>query len=142
MLKLRLALVPALLFFAQMASAQDADIQPSGWLKVQHSEGLTINLPALSRDELKARLAELQARLGHEKAERSLNEEEARFDAKDAVITLVMPGGLLYAAFRQQQHHQTASQFEQVSAQLDELRSDLVAFRVIADDSLLASAAP
>ena len=142
MLKLRLALVPALLFSAQIASAQGADTQPGGWLKVQHSEGLTINLPALSRAELKARLAELQARLSHRKAELSVHEEDARFDAKDAVITLVLPGGLLYAAFRQQQHHQTASQFEQVSEQLDELRSDLVAFRVIADDSLVASATP
>jgi hypothetical protein len=92
--------------------------------------------------ELKARLAELQARLGQRKAELSVDEEAARFDAKDAVITLVMPGGLLYAAFRQQQHYQSASQFEQVSDQLDELRSDLVAFRVSADDSLVASAAP
>jgi hypothetical protein len=142
MLKLRLALVPALLFFAQMASAQEADLRPNSWLKVQHTGGITINLPALPRAELKARLAELQARLSHQKAEFSINEEETRFDAKDAVITLVMPGGLLYAAFRQQQHQQAAGQFERVSEQLEELRSDLVAFRVIADDSLLASAAP
>jgi hypothetical protein len=142
MLKLRLALVPALMFFVQTALAQEADTPSKNWLDFEHSEGLTTNLPALSRAELKARLAELRARLGQRKAELSVAEEEARFDAKDAVITLVMPGGLLYAAFRQQQHHQTASQFEQVSDQLDELRSDLVAFRVIGDDSLLASAAP
>ena len=142
MLKLRLALVPALLFSAQMASAQDADTQPSSWLNVRHAEGLTVNLPALSRAELKTRLAQFQARMSQQKAELSINEEEARFDAKDALITLVMPGGLLYAAYRQQQHHQTASRFEQVSERLDELRSDLVAFRVTADDSLLASAAP
>ena len=142
MLILRLALVPALLFSTQMASAQDADTQPTGWLKVQHSGGLTSNMPALSRGELKARLAELQARLIHQKAKLSVNEEDARFNAKDAMITLVMPGGLLYGAFRQHQHHQAAGQFEQVSGQLADLRSDLVAFRVTADDSLLASAAP
>jgi pyruvate/oxaloacetate carboxyltransferase len=142
MLKLRLVLVPALLFSAQTAMAQEADTSAESWLEVEHAAGLTTNLPAPSKAQLKARLAELLARLRQRKAELSIDEEEARFGAKDAVITLVMPGGLLYAAFRQQQHHQTASQFEQVSAQLDELRSDLVAFRVVADDSLLASAAP
>jgi hypothetical protein len=142
MLKLRLALVPALLFSAQMAPAQDADPLPGSWLKDQRSGGISVNLPTLPRSELKARLAALQARLRHQKAELTLNEEEARFDAKDAVITLVMPGGLVYAAFRQQQHHQAVGQFEQVSARLEDLRSDLVAFRVIADDSVLASAAP
>lgn len=142
MLKLRLALVPALMFSVQTASAQEDDNAFKNWLEFEHSEGLTTNLPTLPRAELKAQLAELQAELGERKAELSVEEEESRFDAKDAVITLVMPGGLLYAAFRQQQHHQTASQFEQVSDQLDELRSDLIAFRVIGDDSLLASAAP
>jgi len=142
MLKLRLTLVPALLFAAQLASAQEAAYPATGWLHIEHAGGLTTNFPVLPRSALKARLAELQSRLSHQRVELSLDEEESRFDAKDAVITLVMPGGLLYAAYRQQRHHQTANQVDQVSEQLDALHADLAAFRVVAADSLVASAVP
>lgn len=69
----------------------------------------------------------------------AVEEEEGRFDAKDAVISLVIPGGLLCAAYRQHRHNRIAAQQRQVSGQLEELETDLVVFRGISADNLVTS---
>jgi len=112
----------------------------AGWLQTENAEGFVSNFPSLSRSELIRQLRELRTGLQSRKANLSAAEEEGRFDAKDAVITLVLPGGLLYAAYRQQRHHRIAAQEQEVSRQLEELKADLVAFRDISTDIVLASA--
>ena len=49
MLKLRLALVPALMFSVQTALAQEADTPSKNWLEFEHTGCFTTNLPALPR---------------------------------------------------------------------------------------------
>ena len=146
MLNYRPIAVTVLLCFVQFAHAgaldapdMDSDIQ-SQWFQTESPQGLTSNFPAVPRSELISQLSELRALLRNRKASLAVAEEDGRFDAKDAVITLVMPGGLLYAAYRQQRHHRIAAQEERVNDQLEALTTDLVAFQGISTDTLVASA--
>jgi hypothetical protein len=135
----------AFLFGSPQAFAADLKKPESGsgsHSYVHDSEGLRTNLPTLSREQLRSRLAAFRAILQREKAAMGVREEDARFDAKDAVITLVMPGGLLYAAYRKTQHIQVQNQADEISKELGALRSDLVAFRLIAPENLVAEAMP
>jgi len=146
MAKHRLSLIPALLLVAQFAHAvepaaaaavSDGD---SPWHQLQDAQGLVTNFPAWSRAELARKLVALRGNLRERAAELDSAEEESRFDVKDAVITAVLPGGLLYAAFRAQQHHQIQDRQQRVAEQVQDLKKDLVAFGVIPGASLIAAA--
>ena len=146
MLSYRPIVVSMLLSFAQFAHSAELDAERIGlvvesqWFQTESPGGLISNFPTLPRTELVRQMGELRAELQNRKASLAVEEEQGRFDAKDAVITLVMPGGLLYAAYRQQRHHRIAAHEQQVSSELEELQADLVAFRAIAADTLVASA--
>lgn len=146
MLSYRLIVVSMLLFLPQFAHSAELDAARIGlaaqsqWFQTEDSRGLITNFPALPRTQLIRQMGELRAELQDRKASLAVEEAQGRFDAKDAVIALVMPGGLLYAAYRQQRHHRIAAHEQQVSSELEELQADLVAFRAIAADTLVASA--
>ena len=145
MLSYRLILISILLCFSHVAHSGELDATDMGpdlqtqWFQTKSPQGLISNFPSAPRRELIGQMSQLRAVLQNRKAGLAVEEEEGRFDAKDAVITLVMPGGLLYAAYRQQRHHRIAAQERRVSGQLEELKTDLVAFRGISADNLVAS---
>jgi len=142
----RLIVVSILLLFSQLTAAAEPDAADTGfaaksqWFQTESPRGLISNFPMLPRSELSRQVGERRAALQSRKAGLAAQEEQGRFDAKDAVITLVLPGGLLYAAFRQQRHHRIAARAQQVSSELEALQEDLVAFRAIPADTLVASA--
>lgn len=145
MLGYRLIVAPVLLCFGQFAQAGEIDAPAAGsnrqseWFQTESPDGLVSNFPTVPRGELFRQLKELRADLKARKANLAAAQEDGRFDAKDALITLVMPGGLLYAAYRQQRHNRIEAQEGRVSTQLEELKADLLAFRVISADTLVAS---
>lgn len=58
--------------------------------------------------------------------------EKTRLDAGDAVITVIMPGGLLYAGYRKREHSRAKDDLAAVSGVIEELTSDLAASRRLA----------
>lgn len=62
----------------------------------------------------------------HELSQRVANK---KLDAGDVIITVIMPGGLLYAGFRQQEFEQAKSDLQIVAAELSELSIDLQALQ-------------
>ncbi len=146
MARYRFTILPALLFAAQCSFAAEPPApfenpEPEfHWLQLRNAHGLVTNLPASSREELSHRLVEFRANLRRRKVELDLAEEDGRFDVKDAVITAVLPGGLLYAAFRAQQHQQIQGRQLQMAEQMQDLQQDLIAFGVMPSESLMAAA--
>jgi len=55
--------------------------------------------------------------------------ENREFGAGDALITVVMPGGLLYAGYKKQQLEKAKTSLSVVTAEITELSNDLMAFQ-------------
>jgi hypothetical protein len=101
--------------------------------------GLVLQLPTTpSAAELLAQVRALRADLRTESEALSTRVEETRFGAKDALIAAIMPGGLLYAAFRKHSGDQARKELETVSAELEELNHDLLALQVTTGEVLVA----
>lgn len=101
--------------------------------------GLAWQMPApLPAPELLAQVRSLRADLREESEALSTRVEERRFGAKDALIAAIMPGGLLYAAFRKHSADQARKELETVSTELEELNHDLLALQVTTGEVLVA----
>ncbi len=55
--------------------------------------------------------------------------DENGLGAKDVIITVVMPGGLLYAAYRKAKLHEAQQELVAVNADVNELGRDLLVFQ-------------
>jgi hypothetical protein len=80
----------------------------------------------------------LRADLREESKALSTRVEDSRSGAKDALIAAIMPGGLLYAAFRKHSAGQARKELETVSNELEELNHDLLALQVTTGEVLVA----
>lgn len=60
--------------------------------------------------------------------------EENRLDAKDVLIAVILPGGLLYAAVRKGDLEQAKVELAAVSEDLDELSRDRLAMQAVAGE--------
>ncbi|MGD2055551.1 MAG: hypothetical protein PVJ15_02000, partial [Gammaproteobacteria bacterium] len=47
----------------------------------------------------------------------------------DALITVIMPGGLLYAGYKQARYEQAKNELARVSADIEEYSSDILAMQ-------------
>ena len=118
---------------ANDAGTPEFSLQDSkGYILVQENEksGLITNLPATSINGLLEEMGETRSTLRTQKAELSRMAEARRFNAKDGLITAIMPGGFLYAAVVQQRHHQTVEKLNHVTARIDELSKEITEFRI------------
>ncbi|MDD3447903.1 MAG: hypothetical protein PHF72_02575 [Gammaproteobacteria bacterium] len=101
--------------------------------------GLAWQMPApLPVAELLAQVRSLRSGLREESDALATRIEARRFGAKDALIAAIMPGGLLYAAFRKHSADQARKELDSVSAELEELNHDLLALRVATGEVLVA----
>ena len=82
----------------------------------------------------------LHSKLQLQKEELARLEQDRKFNFKDGLITVVVPGGLLYAAAIQQRHKQTKMALDNVTIRLDELTQEIIEFRFTTSrQSLLAA---
>ena len=101
--------------------------------------GLAWQMPdPLPAAELLAQVRSLRSGLREESDALAARVEESRFGAKDALIAAIMPGGLLYAAFRKHSADQARKELESVSVELEELNHDLLALQVTTGEVLVA----
>jgi len=110
------------------------------WLIVKHDHELVSNIPAVTTDTLMNQSRQLLVILDAKKATISQEIKNASFDAKDALISIIMPGGLLYASYRKHVHTQAKEQLIQVTNERNELAKDLLAIQSIVRPIALASA--
>ena len=57
------------------------------------------------------------------------NVADKQLDGKDAVITAIMPGGLLYAGYKKVRYEQAKNELDRVSTDIEEYSGDLVAMQ-------------
>lgn len=94
----------------------------------QHS-GFIINLPYVTTSEVLQQINRVQSALNQRKIALSKTEKEHCFTAKDSAISIILPGGLLYAAIIKLRHLKIKNQLNSVTKQINELDKDLMAFR-------------
>jgi hypothetical protein len=97
----------------------------AGLLYIEQEHGLVTNIPAYNTPETLQHVQSFHAELKSRQAQCEENVENTRFKTHDALITIVMPGGLLYAVGKQQRHAAAKESYTQVSQQLQDLQADL-----------------
>lgn len=90
---------------------------------------LAIQLPEVDRDALVEMVGELRTQLILRKQELLQLVADSQLDGGDALITAIMPGGLLYAGYRKARYENARSELDRVSEDIDEYTDDIVALQ-------------
>ena len=119
-------------------AAAAADSQLPSSAPAANDAGFYVALPAVDTDQLIERIRTHRASLTQREHEVNRYLEDHQLDAKDVLITIIMPGGLLYAAVRKGNLQQAQAELEQINAAMDELSRDLLAMQAVAGELTVA----
>lgn len=128
--------------FALSAQADDLDngvSYQSGWHYINTGDDLIVNIPAQATLDLLSRLQKLRSKLNEQKLRLMQDSDNTTFTATDAILALLMPGGLLYAAHKKQRHSDSMKNLEMVSLQLDGFEGDIDFLKTVYSNATLAS---
>ena len=110
--------------------------QPSA--PAANEAGFYVALPAVDTDRLIERISAQRASLTQREQEIREYLEDHQLGAKDLLITVIMPGGLIYAAVRKGNLQQAQAELDQINAAMDDLSRDMVAMQAVAGDLTMA----
>jgi hypothetical protein len=114
----------------------------SEWVSTDPATGLITLLPKPDTSVLVDQLRVFKVRL-QERANRLLQRAKSKsLDVKDGLITAVMPGGLLYAVYRNHEHQQAVAKADAAAEELDAIDVDITRLDVSTAPSLVALADP
>jgi hypothetical protein len=88
-----------------------------------------IQLPTIDRESLLEQVEKLRGQLIQRKHALEQIVADNRLDSGDAIITVIMPGGLLYAGYKKLRYEQAKNELANISADIDEFSSDLLAIQ-------------
>jgi hypothetical protein len=88
-----------------------------------------IQLPQVDRDALVEMVGELRTRLILRKQELLQLVADSQMDGGDALITAIMPGGLLYAGYKKARYENAKSELDRISEDIDEYSDDILALQ-------------
>ena len=131
----RLGLMLIFAGFGIPAAAAGVDIQ---WAPKTVKGGFTVKVPSIDNDVLIDEIAALKIALIRDKQLLSSKVEQKRFKSKDTVLAALLPGGMIYAAYKKSAHAQAVKDVEQVSSQIKEITTDLAALTTIDGPILIA----
>lgn len=101
------------------------DLQPSSFVQLQRSDALIVGICNRDRatllEQLRLRRAALQSQRAHLEAVAG----DGRLNGRDLAITVLMPGGLLYAAQRHDEIRRAQALLPQLHGSLERLAADL-----------------
>ena len=103
---------------AEQAPAPLSDLNP-----------FTIQLPDVDREALIEQVRTLRSQLIQRKQVLVQSVADRKLDGKDAVITVIMPGGLLYAGYKKVRYEQAKNELARVSTDIEEYSDDLLAMQ-------------
>jgi hypothetical protein len=130
-----------LCIYSLHAQANDSlNLYHSGMLYLVQDSGMVMNMPAQGATDTLRHVRSFHADLKARQAQCAEDVEDTRFKTHDTLITIVMPGGLLYAAAKQQRHVQAKQAYAQVSQQLQDLQKDLAHFQTTSSETVFALA--
>ncbi|MBA1445216.1 MAG: hypothetical protein M3H12_00495 [Chromatiales bacterium] len=94
-------------------------------------EGFCTSLRTVDTSALSKQLRNLQQNLKNQQIALQQRVEKGAFGVLDVAITILAPGGLVYAAIKQQTHFQAKNQLAQVSTDVNQLSVDLLNFNEV-----------
>ena len=86
-----------------------------------------IQLPDVDRETLIDQVTMLRSQLIARKQALATRVADSKLDGGDAIITAIMPGGLLYAGYKKARHEQARTELARVSDDIETLSGDLLA---------------
>ncbi|MDJ0805559.1 MAG: hypothetical protein QNJ78_01880 [Gammaproteobacteria bacterium] len=96
---------------------------------MQDAEGFCMSLPMVENPTLTQRIRDWQTVLEAQRKILAERIEQLKFNSVDTIITLVMPGGLLYAAVKRSNQLERRENLALLTADLQQLDGDLNAFQ-------------
>jgi hypothetical protein len=111
---------------------QETRQAPLDWVETTGPRGLVGQVPDVDPQQLAENIEVLRDELLENQQQLVRTVEKTRMGAGDAVITAIMPGGLLYAGYRKREHSRARTALAAVSAAIEELTRDLAASRQLA----------
>ena len=88
-----------------------------------------IQLPDVDRVALIEQVRTLRSQLIQRKQALVQIIANKKLDSKDAIITVIMPGGLLYAGYKKVRYEQAKNELTRVSTDIEEYTGDLLAMQ-------------
>jgi hypothetical protein len=110
-------------FMLKTAHAEEAIVP------VNASNRFIIQLPNVDRETLIAQVEMLRSQLIQRKQVLVQIIADGKLDSGDALITIFMPGGLLYAGYKKVRYDQAVNELSHVTADIEEFSGDLVAMQ-------------
>ena len=104
---------------------------------VTASYQLGIQLPEVDRYALAEQVRALRSQLIQRKQELLQAVSDKQLDTQDYIITVIMPGGLLYAGYRKARYEQAKNELARVSAEIDEYSHDIEAMETAPSSVIL-----
>lgn len=98
----------------------------------------TIQLPAVEHAVLIEQLEILRSQLIEDKQVLVQTVADNKLDGGDAFITIIMPGGLLYASYKKARHEQAKNALASVSADIEEFSADLLSLQSSSSPTVVA----
>ena len=114
------------------------DTQSCHWARTASEGGLYIDLPVVSYDQMTGQIRIYLASLMHRETEITKYLDEKRLNAKDVLITAIMPDGLLYAAIGKHDLEVARDELAGTIETMHELSSDLLATQVVGRELIVA----
>ena len=119
-------------FTLQTAHAEQA------LLSIPDSDRFIVQLPAVDRAALAEELGALRSELIQRKQVLAQIVEDRKLDGNDAIITAIMPGGLLYAGIRKARYERARDELARISTDIAELSDDLQAMQSASAPTVVA----
>jgi hypothetical protein len=107
---------------------------------VSDPDQFIIQLPNVDRETLIGKIELLRGQLIQRRQALEQVVAENKLDSSDVVITVLMPGGLLYAGYKKVRYEQAVDELAHVSAGIEEFSSDLLAMQSISTPVVVAQA--
>jgi hypothetical protein len=121
----------AVLIMVKPAAAEDTVmLQPNdrraGVLTMVGPQGFITRLQVVDADTLAEQVQQLRSELIARKQQLVDEVDEKKLDSGDALLTVLMPGGLLYAGYKKAAYERARNDLAEVSDDISEYSRDLV----------------
>ena len=120
----------AVLIMVKPAAAEDTvmlqpDDRRAGVLTMVGPQGFITRLQVVDADTLAEQVQQLRSELIARKQQLVDEVDEKKLDSGDALLTVLMPGGLLYAGYKKAAYERARNDLAEVSEDISEYSRDL-----------------
>lgn len=132
--------VAAILFglVALHVQADEIASRNLAWVTIEHADGLMVQIPAPATDKLVDQVRQLRSSLLDRQVALSETVEETRFDVADTLLSVILPGGLIYASYRKLSNDRAQARLANVTRELSDLSKGLLVLKAESGESILA----